>query len=586
MKRNVTYLMSLFLSTFRISKNTKPMRWALYAVVFAAFSIVGCEELDTYSIDAPSDLQSRIDSIAAAKASVDTGDTTYINIATAIVGAEDYSSGWWTAFSDYFTIPTNKLLVLEFINHNGGSGNNWNNWNLGVANEVADRDADGYEEYFVLRSDAYGWGNGDFDLAMVSQNYPDTDGDDDIWNDFRATMDGAYVTIEIDHSVSGNVFLTATAVGTNGTELVMTYQQPVSATADITAFLICDASFFEMKEAYLLPSKVTVVEDVNPVSIVVEGAPEFVELGNEEFWANATATVTYADGSSEQVDAADISFNVIPDMTTLGEKTVIVSYNKTKQGELSNPVTTFYTLEVTNSVASIEITTLPDITEYYFYNDTSGIIFDPTGMEVTATYSDATTDILGNETLEIGTIQAVEGAQNFVISYVGATSTVTTTCPLTLVKGIDQVGANDFSTAWWTEFSDDYTVASGSSKTFTMYCYSNEANNWHSPAAILRKADGTEYGVVRMDNFGWGAGYDGIAAATNDWNWDTFTSNINGSKIIITVTNNGDDTANIRYDVTYASGETHFQLYEGIAVESADLNTALVLERAYLVIVE
>lgn len=562
------------------------MRCALYAVVLAAFSLVGCEELDTYSIDAPGDLQSRIDSIADAKASIDTGDTTYIDIATAIVGAEDYSSGWWTAFSDYFTVPSNKLLHIAFINHNGGSQNNWNNWNLGVANEVADRDADGYEEYFVLRSDAYGWGNGDFDLAMVSHNYPDTDGDGDIWNDFRATMDGAYVTIEIDHSATGNVFVTATAVGTNGTELLMTYQQPVSATNDITAFLICDASFFEMQEAYLLPSKVTVVEDVDPVSIAVEGAPAFVEIGNEDFWGDAVATVTYADGSSEQVDTADVSFNVIPDMTTLGEKTVIVSYNKTKQGELSAPVTTFYTLEVTNSVASIEITALPVITTYYFYNDTSGIIFDPAGMEVTATYSDGTTGILGNETLEIGKIEAVEGAQSFVISYVGATSTVTTTCPLTLVKGIDQVGASDFSTAWWTEFSDNYTVASGSSKTLTMYCYSNEANNWHSPSTILRKADGTEYGVVRMDNFGWGSGYDGIATATNDWNWDVFTSNINGSKIIITVTNNGDNTANIRYDMTYATGETHFQLYEGIAVESADLNTALVLERAYLVIVE
>ena len=103
----------------------------------------------------------------------------------------------------------------------------------------------------------------------------------------------------------------------------MTYQQPVSATNDITAFLICDASFFEMQEAYLLPSKVTVVEDVDPVSIAVEGAPAFVEIGNEDFWGDAVATVTYADGSSEQVDTADVSFNVIPDMTTLGEKTVI-----------------------------------------------------------------------------------------------------------------------------------------------------------------------------------------------------------------------------------------------------------------------
>nr|WP_321353954.1 hypothetical protein [uncultured Draconibacterium sp.] len=565
-------------------KTSKLIRYALCVAVLAAFGLVGCEQLETYSIDAPSDLQSQIDSIADAKANMDTGDTTYIDIATAIVGAEDNSSGWWTAFSDYFTVPTNKLLHIEFINHNGGSENNWNNWNLGVAN-VADRDADNYAEYFVLRSDAYGWGNDDYDGAMITQNYPDTDGDDDIWNDFRATMDGAYVSIDVDHSATGNVFVTATAVGTNGTELVETYQQPVSATEDIVAFLICDASFFEMKEAYLLPSKVTVVEDVAPVSISVTGTPEFVEIGNEDFWGDAIATVTYADGSSEEVDTTDITFSVIPDMTTLGEKTVIVAYNKTKQGELSEPVTTLYTLEVTNSVTALEVTTMPNITEYYFYTDTMDILFNTTGLVVTATYSDGTTGVLSNESLQFGKVPAAEGDQEAVISYVGATSTVTTTCPLTLIKGIGQVGAYDFSTGWWTQFSEDYPVPSGESKTIKMYAYSNGVNNWNSPSTILRKADMTEYGVVRMDNFGWGDGY-ATATLSNDWNFDIFGANISGSRIEITVTNNGDNTADIRYDVTYATGETHFQEYAGITVDSSDLNTAIVLEGSYIVIVE
>lgn len=565
-------------------KTSKLIRYALCVAVLAAFGLVGCEQLETYSIDAPSDLQSQIDSIADAKANMDTGDTTYIDIATAIVGAEDYSSGWWTAFSDYFSVPTNKLLHIEFINHNGGSENNWNNWNLGVAN-VADRDADNYAEYFVLRSDAYGWGNDDYDGAMITQNYPDTDGDDDIWNDFRATMDGAYVSIDVDHSATGNVFVTATAVGTNGTELVETYTQPVSATEDIVAFLICDASFFEMKEAYLLPSKVTIVEDVAPVSISVSGAPEFVEIGNEDFWGDAIATVTYADGSSEEVDTTDITFSVIPDMTTLGEKTVIVAYNKTKQGELSEPVTTLYTLEVTNSVTALEVTTMPNITEYYFYTDTMDIIFNTTGLVVTATYSDGTTGVLSNESLQFGKVPAAEGDQEAVISYVGATSTVTTTCPLTLIKGIGQVGAYDFSTGWWTQFSEDYPVPSGESKTIKMYAYSNGVNNWNSPSTILRKADMTEYGVVRMDNFGWGDGY-ATATLSNDWNFDIFGANISGSRIEITVTNNGDNTADIRYDVTYATGETHFQEYAGITVDSSDLNTAIVLEGSYIVIVE
>ncbi len=250
------------------------------AAVLAAFGLVGCEGLESYSIHAPSDLQARIDSIAAAKAGQNTGDTTYLNIATAIVGAEDNSSGWNTVFSDYFTVPTNKLLHLEFVNHGSGA-ENWNNWNLAVTN-VEDRVVDNTKDglYFLLRSDAYGWGGKmaevdpryAFDLNMIDNDYPDTDGDGDVWNDFKATMQGAYVTIEVDHSATGNVYVTATAVGTNGVTLVETYQQPVSATADIMAFLVCDGSHFEMKKAYLLPSKVTVVEDVKPASIAITGA--------------------------------------------------------------------------------------------------------------------------------------------------------------------------------------------------------------------------------------------------------------------------------------------------------------------------
>jgi hypothetical protein len=563
-------------------KITKLMWCAVCAAVLAAFFLVGCEE-EIYSIDAPSDLQHRIDSIAAVKAGMDTGDTTYLNISTAIVGAEDNSTGWWTAFSDYHTIPTNKLLHLEFVNHGTGV-NNWNNWNLAVTNEIADREADGYAEYFILRSDAFGWGNSDYDGSMISQNYPDTNGDGDIWNDFRTTMQGAYVTIEVDHSATGNVYVTATAKGTNGVTLVETYQQPVSATADIVAFLVCDGSYFEMKKAYLLPSKVTAVQDVNPVSIAIEGAPAFVELGNEDFWGDATATVTFADGSSDQVDHADLSFNVIPDMTTLGAKTVVVAYSKTKQGAFCQAVSTFYTLEVTNSVSSLKVTTLPKLTTYYFYNS-DPIIFNTSGIVVTATYSDGSTGVIPNENLQFSTIPAASGSQNAVISYVGATSTVTTTCPLMLVKGVSQVGATNFSTAWWTAFSGDYAVASGSSKTITMYCYSNNLANWNSPSTILRKADKTEYAVVRMDNFGWGNGY-GTATPTSNWNWDTFTSNISGSKVVITVTNNGDNSADILYNVTYANGETHFQKYAGITVDKSDLNCALVTEGAYLVIVE
>ncbi len=575
---------------FKFMKTTKLMRSALYAavliVVFAAFGLGGCDKMDHYLINAPSNLQSRIDSIAAAKPN--TGDTTYVNITTAIVGAEDNSSGWWTAFSDYFKIPSNKLLHMEFTNYTSGV-NNWNNWNLALTN-LGDRAAADYKEYFVLRSDAFGWGGkmaetgSVFDIKMITQDYPKTSDGKVDWDTFRTTMQGAKVTIEIDHSATGNVFVTATAVGTNGITMVETYQQPVSATADIVAFLICDGSHFKMKKAYLIPSKVTAIPDENPVSIEVTGAPAFLEFGNKNFWGSAKATVTFADGSSAQADSTDISFTVIPDMTTLGVKTIIVAYSKTKQGAYGKAVSNYYKLEVTNPVVSLEVTKLPNITTYYYYG-TDPILFNTTGIVVTGKYSDGTTGVIPNATLKFGKITAADGAQTALISYVGATKTVTATCPLTLVKGLSQVGANDFSTAWWTAFSADYPVASGSSKTITMYCYSDNLANWHSPCTILRKADKTEYGVVRMDNFGWGNGYP-TATRTSDWNWDLFQSGISGSKVVITVTNNGNNTADILYNVTYASGETHFQKYAGVTVDSSDLNCALVTEESYLVITQ
>lgn len=567
----------------------KLLRYVLFATVTIAISLSSCEKLELYTIDSPSDLQSKVDSIAAEKNKGDTGDTTFINISKAIVGADDNSSGWWSEFSDYFKVPSGKLLNLEFINHSSGA-NNWNNWNLAITNEVADRDDSGYKEYFVLRSDAFGWGGTmaaegySYDGNMISHNYADVSDNDDFWADFRTTMQGAYVTLEIDHSATGNVFVTATALGTNGVELVMTYQQPVSAANDIVAFLVCDGSYFEVKKAYLIPSKMVAVEDVKPVSISVSGMPELVELGNEDFWGDATAVITFEDGSSAEVDFADLSFNTIPDMSTPGVKTVIVTYSKTKQGAYTQAVSTLYTLEVTNPISELEVTTLPLISTYYFYSE-DPIIFNKTGIVVTATFSDGTQSVVSNNSLQFSNITAQEGTQEVLISYVGESSTITTTCPITLVKGTAQVGVNDFSTGWWTAFSEDYPVASGASKAVTLYCYSNNAENYNSPSVILRKESLEEFAVVRMDHFGWGDGF-ATAVASSNWNWDTFKPNISGSKVVITVTNNGDNTADVHYDVTFANGDTHFQNYDGVTIDSSDLNFALVTEGAYLVIID
>ncbi len=85
------------------------------------------------------------------------------------------------------------------------------------------------------------------------------------------------------------------------------------------------------------------------------------------------------------------------------------------------------------------------------------------------------------------------------------------------------LGATDCSTGFWSEFSEVVEVPSGESVTANFVNYTDGLANWHNFVVVLQNvaevhsadanADYKEYGVVRADNFGWGAGYDGIATA-------------------------------------------------------------------------
>ncbi len=559
----------------------------LAVAAFVASVSVSCSEISFIDINPPADLQSKIDSIQALKDAQNTGDKTVIEIGTAIVGAEDYSSAWFTEFSDYFAIPQGKCLTLEFINHNGGSVNNWNNWNLCVAQ--GERDTDGYAEFFVIRSDAYGWGNADYNGAMFEIDYPDLDGDGDIWNDFRAGLDGATVVMEVDYSKEGVVFVTATQTSVDGNVFIEKYQQPVSG-VEVNAFLISDASFMEMKSAYLVPSKIEEIPDEMAASITVTGTPAALELGSTDFWGNGVATVTFADGSIAVADTADITF-VVPDLSTVGVKTILYSYSKTKKGNYGKAVANTYTLEVTNPITAIE----PSATAYLI-GGAKYVTLIPGAIKVEAVFADGskaplkasqyTVAFTGDKVVYDGVEGIYENA--YTVTYTSASGeTIEAAGDLTIAKSAHPaqetpVGVEDCSTGWWTAFSADYAVAPYESQTVSMTVRSAEGGNWHSPSIVLRKADLTEYGVYRMDNYGWGTCY-GTETMASDWNWDIFQTSLDGSHVSITVSNNGDNTASVRYYVIYEGGETHFQYYDNFAIDSADFQFAIVPEAAYLV---
>ena len=149
--------------------------------------------------------------------------------------------------------------------------------------------------------------------------------------------------------------------------------------------------------------------------------------------------------------------------------------------------------------------------------------------------------------------------------------TVPTISPTTL-------GATDNSDAWWTSHLDaDIKIESSKSYSTTFTNYTSGGNNWNNYVVVLRKADKTEYAVMRSDDYCWGDAVGGNGgplithsnSASSDWG--AWLAQMNGAKVTVTVTNYGDNTADVVAEVTGTEGLTSTQKYLGIPVESADL---------------
>ena len=169
---------------------------------------------------------------------------TAANVQTTEIGTSDCSAAWWTTFSDYFQIPAGAALHLGFTNHTSGNGN-WNNWNLCVSTDD-ERNGGNYSEYFVIRSDAYGWGNSYAAGKFENEGYPTSDAE---WSDFRANMEGAKVNMTIARSGT-DVKVTAVQTCTNGKVYTEKFTAPCNdANEVLRAFLIVDGSYLVMDPA-------------------------------------------------------------------------------------------------------------------------------------------------------------------------------------------------------------------------------------------------------------------------------------------------------------------------------------------------
>ena len=245
--------------------------------------LTSCEGADLYSIDSPEWLSSRADSIAAAKAANQGDEEEIEGLQEDVyqVGAADFSTGWWAAFSKYYQIPEGQKWVAQFnLSINPAAPNTYKNFAMIICNDE-DRGAANYKEYGAIRYDNQPSGNsewGDYiDRSLISSDLTfETDTD--------AGVDklGGKVTLTVDRTEGGLV-----VTMTNGT-VTKTYTQKTPLTnlnadgsnTNIRCFLVPEGSCINFLGSTIEPiGGFTSKDDKQPLSLTLNGVPKKVLQG-------------------------------------------------------------------------------------------------------------------------------------------------------------------------------------------------------------------------------------------------------------------------------------------------------------------
>ena len=562
-------------------------------------ALTGCEGSDMFSVNSPDWLSEKIDSIEKSKVSTEEV-LVGMNEDVYTVGSTDFSSGFWSSFSKYYVVQDNQKWNAVFnLNINPSATNTYKNFALVITNDV-DRGGTGYTEYGAIRFDNQPSGNSEWgdhiDRSCVQSNLTfETDTDNGV------DKLGGKVTLTVDRSRVDTFMVKIT----NGT-VTKTYIQPSKianlnadeSNTNIRCFLVPEGSFIDFQQSNIEPiGGYTSAQDKAPVSMVLNNVPAEVDKGTtlEEAMQNVSATVTFEEGVTKVIPASELLFSAINDMDEVGEKTLIVIYNKTFKGEnASTPIVANAKFNVVAGIKTITVTQAPTRTNYYYYNSAAvdgvehTLAFDPTGMVVYATYVEGEPGVIDNSKLTFSRIPATAGKHEVTITTEnGRTTTVEVNVAESAVKAVTpspvSLGAADCSTAWWSEFTNDLKIPAGETFEFNFTNYSSGAGNWNNYVVILRKANLAEYAVVRADNYGWGDGYAACTPIGTQGDWATWLASMNGAKVKLFVTNCNNGTADIQAIVTGTDGSVTTQSYLGInTIDPSDLNVAFTVDSSHL----
>ena len=529
---------------------------------------------------------------------------------------------------------------------NPAATNTYKNFALILCSD-ADRGAADYLEYGAIRFDNQPSGNSEWgdhiDRSCVESTL--TFGTD---TDAGIEKLGGKVTLTVDRTDPSTFVVTMT----NGT-VTKTYKAPTAlanlnadaANTNIRAFLCPEGSYINFLGSTIEPiGGFTSAEDKLPVSMELIGVPRKVLQGTElaDAFKNISATIHFETGVSKAVTAEELTFEAIPDMATLGTKTLVVVYNKTYKGEnCAQPIIAYASFEVTdkmytslgatdNSTAfwgahtdNIKVgpgeTFVSTFTNYTSgvnnYNNFVVVLCAADNSEYAVVRADnfgwgagydgnANLVTSGGQTDWAAWLAAMDGAK--VTTYVTNNGDGTADVKAVMIGndgntyyqdylGINTInpddfyfrftvdgshlefdnviGAEDNSTAFWGAHSEMIKVPAGATYTTRFRNYTSGLNNYNNFVVVLTRADNTEYAVVRSDNFGWGASYDGntnLVLSGGQTDWAAWLAAMDEAMVTVSVTNTGDGTADVKAVMVGNDGNTYYQDYIGITPIDAD----------------
>lgn len=572
----------------------------LCACSFAALglpALTGCEGGELFEVNAPDWISDKVQEIE------DSENNNQEDIYT--FGSTDYSSAFWTEFSKYYVVPDGKIWTAEFELHiDPNATNTYKNFALVMTNDV-DREGEGYKEYGVMRYDHQPSGNSEWG-SYINRSYVQSTLTFETDTDEGIEKLGGKVTLTVDRTVEDFFAVTMT----NGV-VTKTYEQPYewenlnaeASNTNIRCFLVVEGSYIDFLSSKIGTTGGNVSADKNPKSMVLQNVPQYVDAGTslEEAMAGVTAEVTFEDDATKIVSASELSFTAIPDMDTPGAKTLVAAYNKTFRGENCDaPIMAYANFEVVEKIVSIEVTTQPTYTTYYYYTskateglDGRTLAFDPTGMVVKATDSSGKTRILDNSQLTFSSVPATEGSHKVTITAAeGVTAEVDVRVSESISSSIrytETVGATDNTTGFLGAYSDNFKVEVGETKSIKFTNYTNLQANWNNFVVALKRNDNSLYYWLRADNYGEDSNNVPITFAHSgtQWvnqTWEEWLQSMDGAEVTVYVTNCGNGTADVQIEMIGNDGHLDTQYYLGAStINPEDLYFALSVDGCHLV---